>query len=91
MATQVNQFSLPYKNVAVAIILCVVLGPVGLLYASFWGGVVMSLIGIIVVSNKFAFPIVLCWMICCMWAVRSVEKYNRALFQVSLEKSAATQ
>lgn len=69
----------PYKSVAAALLFSVILGPVGLLYASFWGGVIMIMIGIVVVSNKFFFPIVLVWIASCVWGVGAVEAYNKKL------------
>ena len=78
---------LPCKSVAAALIFTVLLGPIGLLYASFWGGVVMTMIGIVVLSNEFFFPIALLWVICCIWGVRAVENYNRNLIQQSAAKS----
>lgn len=69
----------PYKSVASALLFCVFLGPVGLLYASFWGGIVMILIAMVVISAKFIFPIILVWLISCVWGVRAVEIYNRKL------------
>lgn len=69
----------PYKSIAGALLFTVLLGPVGLLYASFWGGVIMIMVGIVVISNKFFFPILLVWLICSIWAVKSVESYNRKL------------
>lgn len=70
---------LPFKSVAGALLFTVLLGPIGLLYASFWGGFIMILIGIIVFCNKFFFPILLTWLICCIWAVRAVEKHNKTV------------
>jgi hypothetical protein len=72
----------PYKSVAGALLFSIVLGPVGLLYASFWGGVFMTLLGIVVISNKYVFPILLLWLTCAMWSVRAVELYNRKLDRV---------
>jgi len=69
----------PYKNVATALLFAVLLGPVGLLYSSFWGGVIMMIIGMIVVSAQFPFPILIWWMCCSVWAVRAVEKYNHRI------------
>jgi len=73
---------LPFKSVGVALLFSAILGPVGLLYASFWGGFSMILVGIVVISSKFFFPILLLWLICCIWAVGAVEAYNRNLLQV---------
>lgn len=70
---------LPYKSVAAALLFSVVLGPVGLLYASFWGGFTMIVVGIVVISNKFIFPIILLWISCCVWGVGAVESYNRKI------------
>jgi hypothetical protein len=68
-----------YKSVAGALIFCTLLGPVGLLYATFWGGVLMILLGIVVVSAKFIFPIILLWLLSCIWGVWAAEKYNKKL------------
>jgi hypothetical protein len=73
---------LPYKSVAGALLFTVILGPVGLLYASFWGGFSMILLGLVVVSSKFLFSILLLWLICCVWAVKAVEAHNRKISQV---------
>lgn len=72
---------LPYKSVAIGLLFSVILGPVGLLYASFWGGFIMIIIGIVVISNKFFFPIVLLWLICCIWSVGAVESHNKKILQ----------
>lgn len=76
---QITSFP-PYKSVAVALIFCALLGPVGLLYASFWGGFTMIIIGMVVCSSKFFFPILLLWIICCIWGVGAVESYNKKIF-----------
>jgi len=70
---------LPYKSVAVALVLSILLGPLGLLYASFWGGLLMIPLGIIVLSGKYPFPVILLWLACSIWSVRAVEVYNRKL------------
>ena len=78
--------SLPYKSIAIALLFSVIFGPVGLLYASFWGGFSMILVGIVVISNKFFFPILLLWLICCIWSVGAVEAYNKKILKAQLEK-----
>lgn len=72
----------PYKSVAIALLFSVILGPVGLLYASFWGGFFMILLGIVVCSSQLFFPILLLWIISCVWAVKAVEGYNKKIFQL---------
>lgn len=82
--SQASSTAVPYKSVAIALIFSVVLGPIGLLYASFWGGFFMILLGMVIVSNKYIFPMILMWLICCVWSVRAVESYNKNLLKLSL-------
>ena len=79
MASQ--QLVPPLKSVAVALLFTVFLGPVGLLYSSFWGGFLMIFVSMVVVSSKLPLPIFLAWAICCIWGVGAVESYNRRLLQ----------
>lgn len=71
----------PLKSTAGALLFCVILGPVGLLYASFWGACFMIPLGLIVVCSKLGFPILLFWIICCIWGVKAVETYNNKILQ----------
>lgn len=72
---------LPYKSIAAALLFSIFLGPIGLLYASFWGGFFMLVVAIIVVSSKLFFPILLMWMTCCLWGVKAAESYNHKIFR----------
>jgi hypothetical protein len=69
----------PYKSTAIALIFSILFGPVGLLYASFWGGLSMIAIGIVVINSKLSFPIILLWLICCIWSVGAIELYNKKI------------
>lgn len=71
----------PYKSVAAALLFSVILGPVGLLYASFWGGFAMIVVAIVVVNSKLFFPTLMLWIICCIWSVGAVESYNRKILK----------
>jgi len=70
---------LPFKSVAIALLFSVILGPVGLLYASYWGGIIMVVLGFIVICSHLWVPIVLLWIICCIWAVGATNRFNRKL------------
>ncbi len=74
---------LPYKSVAIALLFSVILGPVGLLYATFWGGFFMIMMGIMIMSSKLFVPILLFWIICCIWAVGAVESHNKTTLKNS--------
>lgn len=86
METQQVLVTPPYKSVAGALLLCALLGPVGLLYASFWGGVIMIIFGIVVVCSKLIFPIILFWIICCIWSVKAVETFNQKILFTPFQK-----
>jgi hypothetical protein len=79
--------ALPYKSVAIALLFTILVGPLGLLYASFWGGITMILLGLVVVSSKFIFPIILLWIVCCIWSVRAIETYNNMLAKTIQNRS----
>ncbi len=72
----------PFKSVAVALLFSVLLGPVGLLYASFWGGFTLIFIALVTVYNKFIFVSVLLWIISCIWSVGAVESSNRKIARI---------
>ena len=73
---------LPFKSVAVALLFCVFLGPVGVLYSSVVGGVVMIVVGIFVLRAKLLGPVILLWLISCVWGVAAANWYNKKISQV---------
>jgi len=81
MREQKYQLSLPLKGVATALLFCIFLGPVGLLYSSVLGGTVMIILGFIVVCAKFIVPIILVWLICCIWGVAATNRYNKKVLK----------
>jgi len=42
----------PFRSMAAALLFCVGLGPVGLLYSSLYGGVLMIFLGLLVLRAK---------------------------------------
>jgi hypothetical protein len=76
-----TQSKLPLKSIAGALLFSVILGPIGLLYASTLGGIVMIVIGFIAVCCKFPVPVILVWLISCIWSVIAVNRYNRRVIQ----------
>ena len=65
------------KSVPIGLLLTVFLGPVGLLYASLRGGIFMIILGIIILSHPYAFPVILWWLLCCIISVYAIEKHNK--------------
>lgn len=73
------QTSLPLKSLAGALLFTVFLGPIGLLYASSLGGIVMLVIAFIVACSKFFVPFALVWLGCSVWGVLAVNRYNNKI------------
>lgn len=71
---------LPYKSAAIALLFSMLLGPIGLLYASFWGGFFMIMLGIIAATNTLYVPLILIWLASCIWSVGAVEVYNKKIY-----------
>lgn len=74
-----NRRMLPFKSIAATLLFCVVLGPVGLLYSSVIGGVIMTLLGCLVLSSGLIIPIIFLWLTSCIWGVVAANKYNNRL------------
>lgn len=80
-------FFLPFKSSAAALVFTILLGPIGLLYSSFWGGLFMTSITAIVLSLNLVTPAVLTWVISVIWGVGAVEIYNRNLLNARTVQS----
>ncbi len=75
---------LPLKSPAIALLFGVVLGPIGLLYSTVPGGIIMISLGVIVVSAKLIVPIILTWLLSCVLSAAAVNRYNQAIIQQRL-------
>lgn len=64
------------KSMATAVILSLFFGPLGLLYTSVIGAIVMFLINIPVFFLTAGFGLILTNIICVIWAVISVNSHN---------------
>lgn len=71
----------PYKSSAVSILLTLFLGPIGLLYASFFGSIIMLILVLIsiFIPKGGALLLSLSWLICFYWGVFSVNRYNKRI------------
>jgi hypothetical protein len=67
------------KSVGVAFLLAFFFGPLGLLYSTVTGGIVMFIINIIVAIFTLGFGLLLTWPICCIWAIIAANNANAAL------------
>lgn len=78
---------LPYKSSAIALLFTFFCGPIGLLYASLWGGVLMSMVGIVVFGSGLHGPIILFWLMCNIWGAFAVQLYNNKIITAKIKLS----
>jgi hypothetical protein len=72
---------LPFKSVAVALLFSVFLGPLGLLYASTFGGTIMIVLAFIgICIHKFV-TVSIIWLCACIWSVAATNRYNRKILR----------
>jgi hypothetical protein len=72
---------LPLKSVAGALIFSVLLGPVGLLYASTFGGALLIFLTIALVGSNLFRSVAILWLISCVWSVVAVNGYNKKVIR----------
>ncbi|MEP7171441.1 MAG: hypothetical protein ABI855_18875 [Bacteroidota bacterium] len=68
------------KSVAMAIILTFIFGPLGLLYSSIKGGIIMFFVTFIIGFFTLGFGLLLTWPLCIIWAAvaaRNSQKHIR--------------
>ena len=75
---------LPYKSLATSLLFSVFLGPVGLLYATARGGIIMAVIAFVVMSSRLPVPIIITWVSCCIWSVLATNRYNTKLMEARI-------
>ncbi|HZY37262.1 MAG TPA: hypothetical protein VFE53_11465, partial [Mucilaginibacter sp.] len=64
------------KSVGVAFLLAFLFGPLGLLYASVTGGIVMFILGVIISIVTLGFGLIVVWIACIIWAVVAANNAN---------------
>ncbi|CAN0575788.1 unnamed protein product, partial [Laminaria digitata] len=71
-----GQAGAPQKSMGVAILLAIAFGPIGLLYASVTGGVVMFVVSLIVLPLTFFLGLIITWPACVIWAAIAVNRHR---------------
>ncbi|OGT22707.1 MAG: hypothetical protein A3C55_03735 [Gammaproteobacteria bacterium RIFCSPHIGHO2_02_FULL_42_13] len=70
-----------HRSIAVAILFALFLGPIGLLYGSFWGAVVISILMFVLLllpmANMAQYLFSFLWLLCPYISVYKILQYNR--------------
>ena len=79
------------KSVGLGLILTLVLGPIGLFYATITGGVIMAIVdtifaiaGFMTLGISLFITVPLVNLICMVWAYKAITSYNEKLFNGNL-------
>lgn len=65
------------KSMVVAILLAIFFGPLGMLYSTVSGGVIMIVISLVIGFITLGFGIFLTWPVCVIWAAVATNSYNK--------------
>lgn len=75
----------PTKSVGISIILTVLFGPLGMLYSTIWGGIIMIVISSVVALLTFGLGLIVTWPVCVLWAAVATNSYNKKLMAGKLQ------
>lgn len=66
-----------YKSRLFSLILTVLLGPLGLLYSSIAGGIILTVVAVVTAPTIFG-PVG-CWMLSIAWGDHAAHKHNKGI------------
>lgn len=78
----------PIKNLGVALILSALFGPLGMLYATIMGAIIMAVVYGLICLFTFGLGLTVIWLlnpICMIWSYIAVKNFNKNLLQESSE------
>lgn len=78
------------KSMGAALVLTFFFGPLGLFYATVFGGLIMLMLGAIVGLFTFGLGTFFVWPLCMVWAAIAIERHNRRLVDPSVPPVAPT-
>ena len=69
----------PPKSVAAAILLTIFFGPLGMLYSTVPGALVMIVVSLVLGAMTAGVSLLITWPTCIIWGAMAVDSYNRGL------------
>ncbi len=69
----------PTKSMGISILLTVLFGPLGMLYSTILGAIIMIVISAVVGFLTVGIGLVITWPICIIWAAVATSSYNKKL------------
>ena len=87
---QTNIVINPQKSTGVALALTFFFGPLGLLYASVPGGIIMLVLTVVVGIFTLGIGAILGWIISMIWAVVAVNSHNKKALAALNQSSSSS-
>lgn len=69
----------PTKSVGTSLILTILFGPLGLLYSTTWGGIIMIVLSLIVGFVTLGFGLLITWPVSIIWGALAVSNANKKI------------
>jgi predicted RND superfamily exporter protein len=69
-------YVLQRKSVGAAVLLAILFGPLGMLYATVPGALVMIVISLVLGIATAGFSVLIVWPVCIIWAAIAAQSYN---------------
>lgn len=67
------------KSVGIAILLTVLFGPLGMLYSTVLGAVVMIIVSVVTALLTFGLGLLVTWPVCVIWGAAAATSHNKKL------------
>ncbi len=67
------------KSAGIAILLTILFGPLGMLYSTILGAIIMIIISFVVALLTAGIGLVVTWPICIIWGALAASSHNRAI------------
>lgn len=69
------------KSIGAALVLTFFFGPLGMLYSTVTGGIIMLIISAIVAVFTLGFGLLFIWPVCMIWAAVAVNNHNKNMIR----------
>ena len=70
------------KSVGIGLLLTFILGPIGMLYGTIWGGFIMMVVNLVIGIPTFGLGLLFTWPIQLIWVALSIRSYNKKLMKL---------
>ena len=72
----------PTKSTGIGLLLTFLFGPIGMLYATILGGLLMMVVDLVIGIATFGIGLIFTWPIQLIWVALSIRSYNKKLMKL---------